>query len=162
MVFGKKILKKDFRSLQSEAKLMKPASMNKLLGKRDLEANTLDESTLKNTGPIQPPKRKNKRLKRSSSLLTRLDKFSVKEDYGAPKLANLQEIKETKNFDSGFQRQRKYQVEIGLSDLNERSTRENLNDNLAYNLGTFNIAEFLWFAKTQFFAFFGLIFLEEI
>ena len=137
MIFGKKVLKKEFKGLQNQARLMKPASMNKLLGKRDWDVNLLRQAPLNKT-VVQPQNRNVRQLKRSSSLITRLGDFCKKETEENPRLlADIQAFKQVNTVEKEHKKQPKLQVDIGLGDLNERVTRENLNDNLAYNLGNF-------------------------
>ena len=136
LVFGEQVLKKEFRGLQNEAKLMKPASMNKLLGKRDWDVNLLTQSSF-NKNLAQPPQPiKKKKLKRSSSLMTILDDFSTNQANEEPDfLLRSQAFEKAKKVEKNHSWQPKCQLETGTTDLKERANRKNLNDNLAYDLG---------------------------
>ena len=67
LIFGKEVAHKEFFNLQNESKLLKPASLNRILGKRDWKLKEIPELKSSKDLFLNQPKFKKRKLTRSLS-----------------------------------------------------------------------------------------------
>ena len=134
MVFGKTLAQRDFFNLQNQSKLLKPASLNKLLRKREWKLEPIPEALNKDLqfNPTKRKKRKGVRRRDFSEELTS-NEFSA-EEINQISNTNLlypeEKIGESQIKHDQFNKQ----VHIGRLDMQEFPNSENMWDYLAYNL----------------------------
>ena len=136
MVFGKKVAQKEFSCLQNNSKLLKPASLNKLLGKRSWNLKQIRELQDSEEFIVNKKRKKKRKIARSRSFCEEI------KETGALTFENTQKIfnhcfPNPKFYFRDYQKKHdhfKKQVNFGRTDLRELSTAENFEDYLAYNL----------------------------
>ena len=136
MIFGKEVGKKDFSDLQKESKLLKPASLSKLLGKRDWKLEPIPELQIsENLLQIQKS-RKMRKLARSRSFCdeateTRALNKEARKKIVTHCLPNPEQL--LSNSQAKLDKFNK-QLNIGRPGMAELPTAENFEHYLAYNL----------------------------
>ena len=131
MVFGKKLAQREFSNLQNGSKLLKPASLNKLLGKRSWKLEKIPELLFKQKNL------KIEKIERSQSLNHSASCIGV--DIVNSKLnpQNKSRMEEKRGeIDSEGKRHRKFnqQLRISRPGLKEFATADNIEDYFLYNL----------------------------
>ena len=135
-MFGKEVAQKDFFSLQKQAKLLKPASLNQLLRKRNWKLEQIPEpQNPKNSLSKQSTTKKKKRTgSRSFGEEFTKTETQPQEFNQRSKTNSLDPEITIDDFQTEHDRFNK-QVKIGRPDRKELANSENIWDYMAYNLG---------------------------
>ena len=136
MIFGKEVTQKDFMDLQKESKLLKPASLNKLLGKRDWKLESIPVLQNSNHLPLSQKPQKKRKLTRSRSFCEGLSQVRASNPEKTLKnstqlvSSTKKKLKNNQTHHSQFNKQ----LNIGRCDMDEIPSSENFENYLAYNL----------------------------
>ena len=138
LVFGEQVAKKEYLNLQNESRPLKPASLNKLLAKRNWKLDQIPDPHPKSTDT------KITKLKPDFSLNGEIEQrgvFTQEEHQSQTKdLSNQKE--ENGEYESPHSRFYK-QLKIGRLDLNKLLDADNLENYLAYHLSKFEKQNYL-------------------
>ena len=135
IVFGKKMTQEQFSQLQQDSKLLKPASISKLLGKRNWKLQQIPEQEDSKNSKRKKLKIKKKKITRRMSFCdeatppTNLIKHSNKRSADSPSNLKQQNRKYHKK-----QSHCNHQLKIAKTHPNALPTAENVENYLAYDL----------------------------
>ena len=138
IMFGKVVTQREFSNLQIESKPLKPASMSKLLGKRNWDLKQIPNLECSDKLSINQSKRKKKKIltTSTSSLKNRVESSEIltqQEDLQTPH-ENLPNVGEKSGENRTMESKLNEMLEIGNSELSELPNAENFEDYLAYDL----------------------------
>ena len=143
MIFGKQVAQRDFCNLQNGSKLLKPASMNKLLGKRSWKLEQTPNLL------FNQKKIKIQKLRRSFSS-DDLSPVTADEIYPKPTPQHSLQTKERIEIcelEKNKRQKINQQLRISRPGLKEFANGDNIENYFAYNLG--NLLSFYFLLKTE-------------
>ena len=137
IIFGNKLSQKEFFDLQNESKLLKPASMRKLLGKRSWKIDQkpgLEKSDNFNTDVLNQSKKRKRKLTRSNSFSEETSAVAITQENDRQPISPLPNIQERNRKNVAKSEQQHEQVNVGRTDLTDLPNADNYEDFLAYHL----------------------------
>ena len=136
LVFGEEVTKRDFFNLQRDSKLMKPASLNSILGKRDWKLN--QQSMVQNEDKLSSNQTeiKKKKLETIDRIFDgKMQTEALPQENSIQSSPNcLENSKKRNRKDNEVDFQVKEQVNLRFNNLDQLPTIETFEGVMAYNL----------------------------